>query len=91
MCILICLFYLVLSSALLYTHIRNYMAYRTTNERFSNRNKGKKSSKPRDTPAVLKEGDDQTESMLDDEDDSNVSSVLTYSDIFNQSQVDENG
>ena len=67
------------------------MAYRTTNERFSNRGKNKKASKARDTPAVLKEGDDVSESMLDEEDESNVSSVLTYSDIFNASQVDENG
>lgn len=35
--ILICWFYFILSSALLNTHIRNYMAYKTTNERFSSR------------------------------------------------------
>lgn len=57
-CIIICLFYLLLSTALLFTHIRNYMAYRTTNERFSNRGKAKKAVKSRDTPAVLKEGDE---------------------------------
>jgi hypothetical protein len=40
-CIVICLFYMLMSSLLLYTHCRNYMANRTTNERFSRR--GKKS------------------------------------------------
>lgn len=34
-CIFICLFYLFLSSALLFTHLKNYAAARTTNERFA--------------------------------------------------------
>lgn len=34
-CIIICLFYFLMSSALLFTHCKNYMANRTTNERFS--------------------------------------------------------
>lgn len=37
LCIIICLFYLLLSSVLLQTHCQNYMANRTTNERFSRR------------------------------------------------------
>ena len=36
-CIVICIFYFTLSTILLYTHCRNYMANRTTNERFSRR------------------------------------------------------
>jgi palmitoyltransferase len=40
-CILICLFYFALSSILLYTHISNYMANRTTNERFSSKKTNK--------------------------------------------------
>ena len=36
-CLLICLFYLLLSTVMLYTHCKNYMAYRTTNERLSKR------------------------------------------------------
>ena len=34
-CILICVFYFLLSTILLVTHCKNYMANRTTNERFS--------------------------------------------------------
>lgn len=36
-CIIICLFYLLLSTVLLKTHCQNYMANRTTNERFARR------------------------------------------------------
>ena len=38
-CLLICCFYLFLSTLLLYTHIKNYMANRTTNERYSRKMK----------------------------------------------------
>lgn len=38
-CVLICCFYLFLSTLLLYTHIKNYMANRTTNERYSRKMK----------------------------------------------------
>lgn len=37
-CIVICLFYLLLSSVLLFTHCKNFMANRTTNERFAKKN-----------------------------------------------------
>ena len=36
----VCLFFLMMSSLLLYTHIRNYLANRTTNERLSSKKKG---------------------------------------------------
>ena len=38
-CILICIFYFVLSSVLLWTHCRNYMNNRTTNERFAKKSR----------------------------------------------------
>ena len=38
----VCFFFLMMSSLLLYTHIRNYFANRTTNERLSSKNKGGK-------------------------------------------------
>ena len=60
---------------MLYTHCKNYMAYRTTNERLSKRGKTVKAS---DASA------DQTESMIEDE-GTNLSSVLTYSDIMDSS------
>mmetsp|Transcript_4711 Transcript_4711/g.8042 ORF Transcript_4711/g.8042 Transcript_4711/m.8042 type:complete len:247 (+) Transcript_4711:2029-2769(+) len=41
LCLVICLFYFFLSSVLLNVHVRNFMANRTTNERFSKRG-GKK-------------------------------------------------
>lgn len=37
----VCLFFLMMSSLLLYTHIRNYLANRTTNERLSSKKGGK--------------------------------------------------
>jgi hypothetical protein len=38
----VCFFFLMMSSLLLYTHIRNYFANRTTNERLSSKKKGGK-------------------------------------------------
>jgi hypothetical protein len=38
----VCFFFLMMSSLLLYTHIRNYLANRTTNERLSSNKKGSK-------------------------------------------------
>ena len=76
-CVIICLFYLLLSTVMLYTHCKNYMAYKTTNERLS---KGVKKPKMSDASA------DQTESMLE-ESSSNFSSVLTYSDILDSTNA----
>ena len=39
----LCVFYLMLTSVLLFTHILNYLANRTTNERLSSSKKHKKS------------------------------------------------
>ena len=57
-CILICAFYLILSSVLLWTHCRNYMSNRTTNERFA-----KKSRKTSDES--MDDEDDSIMSMSD--------------------------
>jgi hypothetical protein len=38
----VCFFFLMMSTLLLYTHIRNYLANRTTNERLSSNKKGSK-------------------------------------------------
>mmetsp|Transcript_30951 Transcript_30951/g.47334 ORF Transcript_30951/g.47334 Transcript_30951/m.47334 type:complete len:88 (+) Transcript_30951:2292-2555(+) len=49
--ILLCLFYLFLSSVLLQIHIKNFMANRTTNERFSKRGKKVEDSEEGDSNA----------------------------------------
>ena len=81
-CILICLFYFLMSSALLFTHCKNYMANRTTNERFSKRTQ--KQAEPNKTNETSENPD---ESAL-------TSSILTMSDFDNssliESVVDEN-
>lgn len=40
-CMLICFFYFLLSSLLLYTHVKNYLANRTTSERLASNRRGK--------------------------------------------------
>ena len=64
---MICLFYLLLSSLLLLTHAKNYLANRTTNERLS---------KAR-SPKVKEENDEGDE--VDNTDVS--SSIMTMSDF----------
>ena len=46
----LCAFYLLLTTILLFTHILNYLANRTTNERLSRSKKPKKSLKPKKDP-----------------------------------------
>jgi hypothetical protein len=77
------MFYLLMSSVLLYTHCRNYMANRTTNERFSKKNK----QQAKDVNETNETSHDHDESAL-------TSSILTMSDFDNssliESVVDEN-
>jgi len=69
---LICFFYLLLSSVLLYCHLKNYMANRTTSERLASKRKGGKRS-----GSVSSSNTDT----------SNVSSsIMSYSD-FNETQT----
>jgi hypothetical protein len=70
-CILICLFYLLLSTVMLCTHCKNYAAYRTTNERLSKRG-GKKSK-----ASMVSE---DRGSMVESE--SAETSLLTYDDVI---------
>jgi pyocin large subunit-like protein len=65
-----------MSSALLYTHCKNYMANRTTNERFS-----KKAKKVTDANKTLTTSEDPDESAL-------TSSILTMSDFDNSSLIE---
>jgi len=68
-CIMICMFYFMLSSVLLLTHCKNYMANRTTNERFGRRNKAKRGAK-----SSQGEGSSMTSSIMSmsDFDDSDL-------------------
>ena len=68
-CIIICLFYLLLSSVLLQTHCQNYMANRTTNERFARR---KPARGPDETGSSMNSsmasmGDIESDEILDTE------------------------
>lgn len=70
-CIGICVFYFMLSTVLLWTHCKNYMANRTTNERFSRRKKSKRSAQA--------DGSSQSSSVMsmsDFEDSDLMESVL---------------
>ena len=64
---MICLFYMLLSTMMLYTHIQNYSANRTTNERFGRTKKNK-------TPAKKVESDNSS---------SMTSSIMSISDFDN--------
>ena len=75
-CILICIFYFLLSSVLLLTHCKNYMANRTTNERFtrrrtsgkrkgSNPNSGTNTETPTQTSSILTMSDFDDSSLLE--------------------------
>jgi hypothetical protein len=69
----ICFFYFLLSSVLLYCHIKNYMANRTTSERLASKRKGR----GKRTGSVSSSNTDT----------SNLSSsIMSYSD-FNESQT----
>ena len=64
-CIVICIFYFLLSSVLLYTHIKNYMANRTTNERFSRKKGGKNQvDKEQDEDASQEDAESQATSSI---------------------------
>jgi hypothetical protein len=67
LCIIICLFYLLLSTVLLQTHCQNYMANRTTNERFARRKPamGPEDSQTSMNSSVVSMGDIETSEMLD--------------------------
>jgi len=72
-CIIICCFYFLLSTVLLYTHCKNYMANRTTNERFSR--KAKKVAADEDEDAS--EATSSMWSMSDFDHSSLLNSVLS--------------
>jgi len=72
-CLLICLFYLLLSTLMLYTHMQNYSANRTTNERFGRTKKNK-------TPAKKVESSQSNTSM--------TSSIMSISDFDNSEMLE---
>ena len=71
-CIAICMFYFLLSTVLLWTHCKNYMANRTTNERFGRKKKTKRSSRSSQASSVTS----SIMSMSDFEDSDLMESVL---------------
>lgn len=55
----LCIFYLMLTSVLLYTHILNYLANRTTNERLSSSKKPKKNQNSKKNSEANNEKDQE--------------------------------
>lgn len=66
-CMLICFFYFLLSSLLLYTHVKNYLANRTTSERLASNRRGKQRS--------------QSQASSNTDTSNLSSSVMSYSDF----------
>lgn len=66
-CMLICIFYFLLSSLLLYTHVKNYLANRTTSERLASARRG------RDRTASQSSANTDTSALS--------SSIMSYSDF----------
>lgn len=73
-CVAICLFYFLLSSLLLYTHIQNYTANRTTNERFSRK-------KMLDTSSDEQEVSNSVMTLSDFDNDSLIESVVDEDEV----------
>lgn len=73
-CILICIFYFILSSVLLWTHCRNYMSNRTTNERFAKKSRQQSDESVDDDSSIMSMSDFDTTSVSRDESEGRTTS-----------------
>lgn len=68
-CLVICIFYFLMSTLMIVTHVQNYMANRTTNERFSRRRRAPSDANSSMTSSVMSLSDFESAGLTDSNND----------------------